>query len=242
MVLLRRRMWLLGRIILMKFLKRPLSVVLSVSVIFLFVMNFDNGDNGSFLDLHFEEIVYAAPDVLPKTEKYSEIEKAKKRLREAEASLKEREVALREKEKDLHEKESILAELLKTVKSKERALDDKNREIKQESETLQSVKKEINLKLAELEAVKAEILKGLEKKKAVHDANITKLAKVYESAVPEKAGPILSQIDVEIAAQILLKMNNMKAGKIWGFMDSKKAVKISKELAKYRSRSNGSSK
>lgn len=219
----------------MKFLKRPIIIVLSVIAIFLLIMNFNNDENGSFIELHAEKIAYAASEDSSEVNEESKIEKEERIIREANESLKEREDELRAKEKILSDKESILEELLKTAKSKEKLLDEKSMEIEQKRETLQSVKKEINLKLVELEAVKAEILKGLDKKKVVHEANILKLAKVYESAIPEKAGPILSQLDVEIAAQIILKMNNMKAGKIWGFMDSKKAVKISKELAKYRS-------
>jgi len=207
--------------VMLKMSKLPLTItVLSVIAFFLLIMNFHKEEKGSFVELQAVEIVHAEPDAPVRSETVSE-------------GLEDAESKVREKMRLLTEKETILNELVKAARKKEEEFDKKNREIEEKRENLQSVKKEIEKKLLELEAVKAEIQKGLDKKREVNDANITKLAKVYESTPPEQAGPILSQIDVEIAAQILLKMNNMKAGKIWGFMDSKKAVSISKELAKH---------
>ncbi len=131
------------------------------------------------------------------------------------------------------EKEKILDQFINSVKEREKALDQREKELEARLANLRSVKSEIEEKIENLKAIRAEIDKRLKRQKAVNEANIAKLAKVYESTPPEQAGPLLSRIDVKIAAQLLLKMNNMKAGKIWGFVDPTRAVLISKELAKY---------
>jgi len=131
------------------------------------------------------------------------------------------------------EKEKILDELLTSIKKREKELEHKESELDVRYKNLQSIKSDIEGRIEELKTLKAKIEKGLERQSAMNNANIVKLAKVYESTPPEQAGPLLSKIDVKIAALLLLKMNNMKAGKIWGYVDPNRAVLISKELAKY---------
>ncbi len=60
----------------MKILKRPIIAVLSVLAILLLIMNFNNDENGSFVELHAEEIAYAAPGDSSEVNEESEIEKA----------------------------------------------------------------------------------------------------------------------------------------------------------------------
>jgi len=133
----------------------------------------------------------------------------------------------------IKEKEKIIKDFISELKKREKALDLREKGLDAKLENLGSVKREIEKRLEELKLVKAGIEKAVDGQKAVNDTNITKLAKVYESTPPEQAGPMLSGLDAEIAAQIVLKMNNMKAGKIWGFVDPKKAILISNELTKY---------
>lgn len=134
----------------------------------------------------------------------------------------------------IKEKEKIIKDFIAELKKREKALDLREKELDAKRENLGSVKRDIEKRLEELKIVKAGIEKKVDEQKAVNEANIRKLAKVYESTPPEQAGPMLSGLDAEISAQIVLKMNNMKAGKIWGFVDPEKAVLISKELTKYR--------
>ena len=134
----------------------------------------------------------------------------------------------------IKQKEKIIKDFIAELKEREKALDLREKGLDAKLENLGSVKRDIEKRLEELKLVKAGIEKTVDEQKAVNNANITKLAKVYESTPPEQAGPMLSGLDAEISAQIILKMNNMKAGKIWGFVDPKKAVLISKELTKYR--------
>lgn len=133
----------------------------------------------------------------------------------------------------INEKEKMLEEMIAALKAREEAIVLREKELESKSGSLNSIMKEIDMRVERLNTLQAEIEKEIDRQKQVNEANITKLAKVYESTSPPEAGALLSQIDVEIAAQILLKMNNMKAGKIWGHVAKDKAAEISKRLAKY---------
>jgi len=58
------------------------------------------------------------------------------------------------------------------------------------------------------------------------------MAKVYESAPPAKAGAMLEKLDTKTAAGITMNMKKEKAGAIWGFITSQKAVEITKEITR----------
>lgn len=178
-------------------------------VIALLLFNLSNEGDKNFVELPALEIVHAGSG------SYSDP------MGETESEL-------------IKEKEKIIKDFIIELKEREKALDLREKELDAKRENLGSVRKDIEKRLEELKIVKAGIEKKVDEQKAVNEANITKLAKVYESTPPEQAGPMLSGLDAEISAQIVLKMNNMKAGKIWGFVDPEKAVLISKELTKYR--------
>ena len=182
--------------------------VLILSLVFLLVLNLSRAKKENLIEIPTVEIVHAesAPLSHPSSEAESE---------------------------SIREKEKILENFIVALKEREKLLDLREKGLDVKRENLELVKRDINKRLEELTLVKGEIEKVILERKALNKANITKLAKVYESTPPEQAGPMLSGLDADIAATILLKMNNMKAGKIWGFVAPEKAVLISKELAKY---------
>ena len=125
-------------------------------------------------------------------------------------------------------------ELVRAFKEREAEIRIKEDFIKKEEERLNTLKREIENRIQVLSGTEKRIADLVEKKKAVEDEKMRKLAKVFEATPPEQAGPLMSKLDVDIAAQLLLMMSGRKAGKIWGFVEPDKAVKISKELARLK--------
>jgi flagellar motility protein MotE (MotC chaperone) len=124
--------------------------------------------------------------------------------------------------------------LLELIEEKEKTLQRKEESLHLEEERLQALKKDIEDKLAQIIQA-SETLKALTISKNKHvEENIMKLAKVFESTPPENVGPLLEELDIEIAAQILLRMNGKKAGAVWGYVKQEKALKIIKEMSKLK--------
>lgn len=194
------------------------KLVAVFSLIFIFI-GFRGGNKNSFTEIPVVEEVHAEEGLPVAGDE-------KKDLTEYNALVKE----VKERER---EREKVLEALIESLKEKEKKNELKKKELDLKEENLKSVRRDIEERLQALSLLKIEVEGMVDKQEAENDANITKLAKVYESAPPEQAGALLSTIDTDIAAKILLKMNSRKAGAVWGFVDPKKAALISQKLAVY---------
>ena len=125
-------------------------------------------------------------------------------------------------------------EILTSLEKKRSVLFQKEEELRVREERLKKLKQQIEDKIAELKNIEAKIEKIAGAQKGLGDEKLNHLAKVYESTAPEQAGPMMSKLDVKLAADILMRINGRKAGKIWAFVEPKQAVKISEELARKR--------
>jgi flagellar motility protein MotE (MotC chaperone) len=108
------------------------------------------------------------------------------------------------------------------------------KQLQQEKERLETLKKEIETKLQALKALEVKVGKLLNKRDEREEKRLEQLARVFESTPPEQAGPLFSKLEIKTAAAILYRMNGRKAGKIWGYVDADRAVKISEELTRLK--------
>ena len=123
-------------------------------------------------------------------------------------------------------------DLVLALQKRDEALRIKEKELGMEEERIEYLKGELSKRITELSELKTRIAGLIEQKQTVENEKMRKLAKVFEETPPEQAGPLLSKLDVDIAAQLILKMTGRKAGRIWGYVDPDQAVNISKELAR----------
>ena len=137
------------------------------------------------------------------------------------------------KEKDTLDEELIKQRDLATaLLAKKIELDNRENSLRAEEQRLLVLRKEITEKIT--------LLKGQEEKlSAMFDANqntdikrYKEMAKVYEAAPPAKAGAMLEKLDIKTAAGITMNMKKDKAGAVWGFISSQKAVEITKEITR----------
>ena len=126
-------------------------------------------------------------------------------------------------------------EYLSLLDKKKTELDRKEKELTQKKEQLNKLKTEIENTLDNLaqkeEGIDKKISQLITLKESMEEAELKKLAKVFEATPPEQAGPMFDKLDVELAAKILFRMKGRNAGKIWGYVDPDQAVRISRELS-----------
>ena len=123
-------------------------------------------------------------------------------------------------------------ELVSGLKQRETDLQLKEDSMRKEEERLKELKLALEKKIETLAQLEKKIADLVATKKTIEDEKLLKLAKVFEETPAEQAGPLLSKLDIDIAAQLLMKMTGRKAGKIWGFVEPARAVEISKVIAK----------
>ena len=123
-------------------------------------------------------------------------------------------------------------ELIKALEVKQTDLDSRESAIKAEEIRLAALKKEIMEKIAALQNLQKQLATNLGADSEETVKKYKNLAKVYEAAPPAKAGSMLEKLDIKTAAGIIMNMKRDKAGIIWGFVDTQKAVEITKEITR----------
>jgi flagellar motility protein MotE (MotC chaperone) len=117
------------------------------------------------------------------------------------------------------------------LRKREESLSKREEHVRQEEARFKKIQGEIEERLEALVEIQTSIQELIQEKKGLEDTILKKLAKVYESTPPEQAGPMISELDVKLAAQILIRMDGRKAGKIWGYVSPERASQISSEIA-----------
>ena len=122
--------------------------------------------------------------------------------------------------------------LIKALELKKTDLEIRESAIKSEEIRLAALKREIMEKIDELQGLQKQLTTGLEADKEETAKKFKNLAKVFEAAPPAKAGSMLEKLDIKTAAAITMNMKRDKAGIIWGYIDTQKAVEITKEITR----------
>ncbi|TFG92618.1 MAG: hypothetical protein E4H15_03305 [Syntrophobacterales bacterium] len=124
--------------------------------------------------------------------------------------------SLKEKEKELVAREDLLHTEEKRLQAEEKRL--------------QELKEEVLAKIKALSGVRENLTTLLAAVEEFDDRKYKDLAKVYESTPAAQAGAMLNKMDTKTAAAIIMNMRSKKAGVVWGHIDPKKAVEITKEI------------
>lgn len=123
-------------------------------------------------------------------------------------------------------------ELAASLQARKTELDDRENALKTEEQKLLALKKEILEKIELLRGVEERLNVTIEANKSLENKRYKDLAKVYESTLPAKAGPMLEKLDLATAAGITMNMKRDKAGAIWGYLSPQRAVEITREITR----------
>lgn len=118
----------------------------------------------------------------------------------------------------------IVDERLKQAEEKERRAQEAQRQ-------MELIKADVAKRIEEMRKEREKLDRLAKSRKDKDEANLVLLAKSFAETPPEQAGVILGELEADLAASILKRMNKRKAGKIWGHIDSTRAAAISRALA-----------
>jgi flagellar motility protein MotE (MotC chaperone) len=133
-------------------------------------------------------------------------------------------------------------ELMASLLEKRKELETRENLLKANEKRLVSLKDEILSKIDKLREMETKLTILVGSVNKVDQKRYQDLAKVYESAPPAQASSMLEKMDKKTAAAIIMNMRSKKAGAIWGHINPRKAVEITREITKIQSFSKSSSK
>lgn len=124
-----------------------------------------------------------------------------------------------------------LAQVQRSLAEREAKLREREKALDEQEQRLSAIKQEIIQSLELMKALQREIEEKGRKLDEQQEKRIKELSKIFESAPPEKAGSIIAQTDLLTAAEIIMRIDKRKAGRIWGYVDPKLAAKITQHIA-----------
>ena len=123
------------------------------------------------------------------------------------------------------------ATLLEAIRQRSAQLDEREAAVLDRERLLDVVEKRLGQRAAELKALKDELDKRLSVAETAVSADVTRLAKMYETMKPAKAGEIFNAMDPSFAAGFLTQMNSESAALILANMQTDKAYAASVIIA-----------
>jgi len=121
-------------------------------------------------------------------------------------------------------------DLYSALEKRKAELDARENTIRTDGQNLQVLKKEITDKIDALKVLEKQLDGKLENQNTVDMKKYKDLAKMYEAAVPAKAGAMMEKLDIKTAAGITMSMKRERAGAVLSNMNLQKAVDITKEI------------
>jgi flagellar motility protein MotE (MotC chaperone) len=122
--------------------------------------------------------------------------------------------------------------LLEAIRRKEDELKTREDELNERMRHLAGVKKDIDTRVKRLQALIKDFNAVKERIDRFNNDKARRLVKIYESMAPQDAALRIERLDDKMAASILGSMREKIAGKILGFVNVDKSVKISRVLKK----------
>ena len=129
------------------------------------------------------------------------------------------------------EQTCVDGDLAAAIKERAVALDTNEAALAERKATLQVYESQIERRLSELEGANEKLRATLIEHQESRNADIAKLAAIYEGMKPQQAGDIINEMDPKFAAGLLAAMNSEQAALVVATLDAKKAYLISVILA-----------
>ncbi len=122
--------------------------------------------------------------------------------------------------------------LMKVLQQKKQELDDQEARLLAEEQRIQDLRQEIVAKIDTLRALEERLGVAIEGEKDQETKRYKDLARVYDSAPPDKVGSMLEKMDVKTAAGVMMNMKRDRAGAVLGFLNPQRAVEITREITR----------
>ncbi len=120
--------------------------------------------------------------------------------------------------------------MIRAVSERHESLNLREEKLRIEEARLEALRKDIDGKLSNLTEATKKLEKILESVGTIDRDRILGLAKLYENMPPEEAAKTIEKVDRDLAVLILRSMSKRKSGKMMGFVDDRKAARLSEGL------------
>lgn len=117
--------------------------------------------------------------------------------------------------------------ILVDIEEQQEQLSARERELEAKDRQLKTLEAEVDKKLADMQQLRDELTELLDRRDEVENERLAELSLIYERMNPQQAAVLLSDLDTQMAVNLLLGIKKKTAGQIMERLDAEIALKIS---------------
>lgn len=121
-------------------------------------------------------------------------------------------------------------ETLNSLRSYKEELDARSKKLDEKEKSISEAEEQVKRRITELEQLEASIKQRLKDEQNIKSKKVKRLTAVFEGMKPDKAAPVVENMELATVIKVFLLMDEKKVGKILSFLPPSKAVAISQAL------------
>ncbi len=129
---------------------------------------------------------------------------------------------------------ALTMEAIEELENRKKLLDARERDLEERAKGLEIQEKVLREKLKRMEELNRKMAERLDSFKKDHEQRVAKLVAVVEGMRPQSAADYVSNLDADLAVEILARIQTAKASKILNLVDKKIGAKLTEMYTGYR--------
>ncbi len=121
--------------------------------------------------------------------------------------------------------------LLLEIRDRQAIFDRRERELEAREAAVSELETRVAARIEELQALRAELAEGLSSLDEESDLRVRQLAKMYAAMPPDRAAPLLEEIDRDLATAVLRRMKHKKSAAVLALLSKPAALSLSRRVA-----------
>jgi flagellar motility protein MotE (MotC chaperone) len=126
--------------------------------------------------------------------------------------------------------------LFAKLQQRKKELDLREQELQKLEEELHKQKEQLDKRMRDLASVRQEIADQLQVQVDVDEDKVNKLVNVYSNMKPANAAKVFSELNEDLAVEVLGKMKKKNAADIMNYLSSEKSRRLSEKYTGYKKR------
>jgi flagellar motility protein MotE (MotC chaperone) len=133
--------------------------------------------------------------------------------------------------KETGSREYGVTTLLEDIRAHKVELDRRARTLDDRERQVEELERLATQRLTELEELSGTVERRIAAWEESNGDTVRQLAKIYSSMPPEKAAPLLEEMDVELATQLVAKMRYKDSAAVLSLVSEERALAMSRKVA-----------
>jgi flagellar motility protein MotE (MotC chaperone) len=118
--------------------------------------------------------------------------------------------------------------ILAAIQERNERLSERQEQLERRELQLKTLEAEVDKKIAAMQRLRTELSELLDRRDAEENARIEELSLIYERMNPQQAAVLISELETQLAVNLLLGIKKKTAGQIMERLNAETAIKLSK--------------